>query len=88
MREEVTMVIADTSYLELCQAFNAHTSTKTHRHTEDSGFILHAEENKNWTIRNAPIFKGVVKYEETTEQVWRVLLIVIIEGSNKSLLLV
>lgn len=30
MREEVTMVIVDTSYLELCQPFNAHTSTKTH----------------------------------------------------------
>lgn len=30
MREEVTMVIVDTSYLELCQAFNAHAHTHTH----------------------------------------------------------
>lgn len=70
MREEVTMVIVDMSYLELCQVFYTHTFTKTH--TEDSDFILHAEQNKRKTIKYVRIFREAVK--ETTGQVWLSLL--------------
>lgn len=48
MREEVTMVIADMGYLELCQALYAHTFTKTHT---DGDFTLRAEQNKSKAIK-------------------------------------
>lgn len=47
MKEEVTMVIADTTYLELCKAFNA----QAQRHTEDSDFFLRAEEQNSQIIQ-------------------------------------